>query len=101
MAIKGRKHCEKRKYRLLQAVSPFYMPVEDGTYYRITHGGQAGGHVDGVPHSLSVAYLQNYTSYCYETPWVDGSHEGGVHCTGIITLACLIFYLLSFVYFHT
>ena len=47
--------------------------------------------VGSVPHSLSVAYLQNYTSYCYETSWVDRSHEGGVQCTGIITLACLIF----------
>ena len=45
----------------------------------------------GVPHSLSGAYLQNYTSYGNETSWVDISHEGGVQCTGIITLACLIF----------
>ena len=75
----------------------YYMPVEDGTYYVITRGGRAGG----VPHSLSGAYLQDYTRYGYETSWVDRSHQGGVQCTGTITLACLIFELLPFVYFHT
>ena len=45
----------------------------------------------GVPHSLSRAYLQDYASYGYETSWVDRSHQGGVQCTGTITLACLIF----------
>ena len=45
----------------------------------------------GVPHSLSGAYLQDYASYGYETSWVDTSHQGGVQCTGTITLACLIF----------
>ena len=69
------------------AVNLFYTPVEDGTYYVITRGGQAGG----VPHSLSGAYLQDYSSYGYETSWVDRSHQGGVQCTGTITLACLIF----------
>ena len=55
----------------------------------------------GVPHSLSGAYLQDYASYGYETSCVDRSHQGGVQCTGTITLACLIFELLPFVYFHT
>ena len=50
---------------------------------------------------LSGAYLQNNTSYGYEILWVDRSHQGGVQCTGTITLACLIFELLPFVYFHT
>ena len=54
-----------------------------------------------VPHSLSREYLQDYASYGYETSWVDRSHQGGVQCTGTITLACLIFELLPFVYFHT
>ena len=61
------------------------------------HPWQAGG----VPHSLSGAYLQDYASYRYETSWVDRSHQGGVQCTGTITLACLILELLPFVYFHT
>ena len=64
-------------------------------------GGQAGGRASGVPHSLSGAYLQDYASYGYETSWVDRSHQGVVHSTGTITLACLIFELLPFVYFHT
>ena len=55
----------------------------------------------GIPHSLSGANLQDYASYGYETSWVDRSHQGGVQCTGTITLACLIFELLPFVYFHT
>ena len=55
----------------------------------------------GVLHSLCGAYLQNYTSYGYETSWEDRSHKGRVQCTGIITLACLIFELLPFVVFHT
>ena len=64
------------------------------------------GHIMGSPVAaspilLSGAYLQNYTSYGYEISWVDRSHEGGVQCTGIITLACLTFELLPFVYFHT
>ena len=50
---------------------------------------------------LSAAYLQNYTSYGYEILWVDRFHLGGLHCTWSITLACLIFELLPFVYFHT
>ena len=41
--------------------------------------------------SLSGAYLQNYSSYGYEISWVDRSHQGGVQCAGIITLAFLIF----------
>ena len=56
---------------------------------------------DGIPHSLSGAFLQDYASYGYETSWVHRSHQGGVQCTGTITLACLIFELLPFVYFHT
>ena len=32
---------------------------------------------------------------------MDRSHQGGVQCTRIVTLACLIFELLPFVYFHT
>ena len=51
--------------------------------------------------SLSGAYLQNYSSYGYEISWVDRSHQGGVQCAGIITLASLIFQLLPFVVFHT
>ena len=50
---------------------------------------------------LCGAYLQNYTSYCYEILLVDRSYQGGVQCTGTITLACLIFELLPFVYFQT
>ena len=48
---------------------------------------------------LSGAYLQNYTSYGGEIMWVDRSHQGGVQCTWTITLACLIFELLPFVFF--
>ena len=51
--------------------------------------------------SLSGAYLHNYSSYGYEISWVDRSHQGGVQCAGIITLASLIFQLLPFVFFHT
>ena len=61
----------------------------------------AGGLAGGVPHSLSGAYFQDYDSYGYETSWVDRSHQGGVQCIETITLACLIFELLPFVYFHT
>ena len=50
---------------------------------------------------LSGAYLQDYISYGYEILWVDRSHQGGVQCTWTVTLACLIFELMSFVYFHT
>ena len=32
---------------------------------------------------------------------MDRSHKGEVQCTGIITLACLIFELVPFVVFHT
>ena len=42
------------------------------------HPWHAGGWVGGVPHSLSGAYLQNYSSYGHEISWVDRSHEGGV-----------------------
>ena len=73
----------------------FYTPVEDGTYYGITCGGQAASS------SLSGAYLQNYSTKGYEISWVDRSHPGGVQCEGIITLACLIFEFLPFVVFHT
>ena len=63
---------------------------------------RASGLVGGRrPHSLSGAYLQDYASYGYEISLVVRSHEGGVQCTGIITLACLIFELLLFVVFHT
>ena len=50
---------------------------------------------------LSGAYLENYTSYGYEILWMDRSHQWGVQCTWTITLACLIFELLPFVFFHT
>ena len=66
----------------------------------VAHG-RAGVQAGSVPHSLSGAYLQDYASYGYETSWVDRSHQGGVQCTGTITLTCLIFELLPFVYFHT
>ena len=79
----------------------FYTPVEDGTYYVITRGGRRSRWAGDVPHSLSGAYLQDYASYGYESLWVDKSHQGRVQCTGNITLACLIFELLPFVYFHT
>ena len=49
--------------------------------------------------SLSVAYLQNYSSYGYEISLVDRSHQGGVQCAGIITLASLNFQLLPFVFY--
>ena len=64
-------------------------------------GGWVDGRAGGIPHSLSGVYLQDYPSYSYETLWVNRSHQGGVQCTGAITLACLIFELLPFVYFHT
>ena len=76
----------------------FIHPSKTG---RIMLSPVASGRVGGVPHSLSGAYLQDYASYGYETSWVDRSHQGGVWCTGTITLACLIFELLPFVYFHT
>ena len=57
----------------------------------------AGGRAAST--SLSGAYLQNYSSYGYEISWVDRSHQGGVQCAGIITLASLIFQLLPFVFF--
>ena len=50
---------------------------------------------------MSAVYLQNYTSYGYEILLVDRSHQGGVQCTGTITLVCLRFELLPSVYFHT
>ena len=50
---------------------------------------------------FSVASLQTYTSYGYEILWVDRSHQGAVQCTWTVALACLIFELLPFVYFHT
>ena len=51
--------------------------------------------------TLSSAYLQKYTSYCYKILWVDRTHQEGVQCTWTSTLGCLIFQLLPFVYFHT
>ena len=63
---------------------PFYTPVEDGTYYGITHGWRAGRRLAST--SLSGAYLQNYSSYGYEISWVDRSHQGGV----------LLFFILEF-----
>ena len=75
---------------------PFYTPVEDGTYYGITHGVRAGGR---LLNSLSGAFLQDYASYGYEISWVVRSHQGGVQCTGIITLTCLIFELCPLLIF--
>ena len=66
---------------------------------RIMGSPMAGGWAAST--SLSGAYLQNYSSYGYEISWVDRSHQGGVQCAGIITLASLIFQLLPFVFFHT
>ena len=63
----------------------FIRPSKTG---RIMVSPVAGGSVGGVPHSLSGAYLQDYASYGYETSWVYRSHQGGVQCTGTITLAC-------------
>ena len=76
----------------------FIRPSKTG---RIMLSPASGGRAGGVPHSLSGAYLQDYASYGNEISWVDRSHQGGVQCTGTITLACLIFELLPFVYFHT
>ena len=45
---------------------------------------------------LSGAYLQNYTCYGYEIFSVDRSHQGGVQCTLILTLAGLSFKFLPF-----
>ena len=67
--------------------SPFYTPVEGRDVLRY-HPFREGG----VPHSLSGAYLQDYATYGYETSWSNRSHQGGVQCTGTITLACLIFF---------
>ena len=65
-------------------------------------GGQKGRWAGGQrSQSLSGAYLQDYASYGYEISCVYRSHQGGVQCIGTITLACLIFELLPFVYFHT
>ena len=52
----------------------------------------------GVPNSLSGAYLQDYASYGYEISWVDRSHQGRLQGTGTITLTCLIFELLPFIF---
>ena len=79
-------------------IQSYYTPVEDETYYGITHGVRTG---ELRPHSLSGAYLQDYASYGYEILWMDRSHQGEVQCRGIITLTCLIFELLPFVVFHT
>ena len=48
---------------------------------------------------LSGAYLEIYTCYGYEILWVDRSYQGGVQCIWTVTLACLIFELLPFVFF--
>ena len=89
----GRKSSEKIENNCKQFLL-FIHPSKKG---RIMLSPVAGG----VPHSLSGAYLQDYASYGYETSWVDRSHQNRVQCTGTITLACLIFELLPFVYFHT
>ena len=39
---------------------------------------------------LCPEHISKTASYAYEISWVDRSHQGGVQCTGIITLACLI-----------
>ena len=61
------------------------------------HPWQAGGWAAST--SLSGAYLQNYSSYGYEISWVDRSHQGGVQCAGIITLASLIFLVIALCFF--
>ena len=53
----------------LPAFSPFYTPIEIGTYYGMTRGIRAGGWVSSS--SFSVAYLQNYMPCGYEILWVD------------------------------
>ena len=85
----------------MQAMTIFILFIRPLKTGRIMLSSVAGGWVGGVPHSLSGAYLQDYASYGYETSWVDRSHQDRVQCTGTITLACLIFELLPFVYFHT
>ena len=87
----------RQQFRFYSKHVIFIRPSKTG---RIMLSPVAGGRA-ASPHSLSGAYLQDYASYGFETSWVDRSHQGGAQCTGIITLACLIFELLPFVYFHT
>ena len=86
----GQKTLREKEKMLVTSVSSFLYARRrrDVLCY---HPWRAGGRAGGVPHSLSGAYLQDYASYGYETSWVDRSHQGGVQCTGTITLACLIF----------
>ena len=107
------KHCRKRRNLLVTSNfsishSVFYWFGELSAIFirpsktgRIMGSPMAGTRVGGwaASTSLSGAYLQNYSSYGYEISWVDRSHQGGVQCAGIITLASLIFQLLPFVFF--
>ena len=75
----------------------FIRPSKTG---RIMGSPMAGGPVGGRRPLLCPEHISK-TSYGYEMSWVDRSHQGGVQCAGIITLASLIFQLLPFVFFHT
>ena len=90
--------CGKGKFTSIFSI--FIRPSKTG---RIMESPMAGGRPGGraASTSLSGAYLQNSSSYGYEISWVDRSHQEGVQCAGIITLASLIFQLLPFVFFHT
>ena len=85
---------------ILPVTSNFSFFIRPSKTGRIMLSPRVGGRAGGVPHSLSAAYLQDYASCGYETSWVDRSHQGGVQCIRTITLTCLIFELLPFVYFH-
>ena len=87
-------------YSLGELSAIFIRPSKTG---RIMGSPMAGGRASGweASTSLSGEYLQNYSSYGYKISWVDRSHQEGVQCAGIITLASLMFQLLPFVVFHT
>ena len=50
---------------------------------------------------FSPKHISKTTSNDYEILWVNRSHQGGAQCSWTITLACLIFEILPFVYFLT
>ena len=79
------------EFRKMLNMTVFIRPSKTG---RIMLSPLAGG----VAHSLSGAYLQDYASNGYETSWVDRSYQGGVQCTGTITLACFLSYCPFFIF---
>ena len=95
---KGDIACNKQFLLFSQCFLPYVaLIIRPSKTGRIMGSPMAGGRAAST--SLSGAYLQNYSSYGYEISWVDRSHQGGVQCAGIITLASLIFQLLPFVFF--